>query len=94
MIRRIIPGHVLGITWILALASALTAIVSSGRPKAVIGILLFVAGSFLADQATHLAQHHDDQPPTWIERKQLTHPRLFQTLGIAICTVGTWIAVS
>ncbi len=52
-IKKEIPGHFLGFTWVLALvAGVATFYFSHNRSNAIIGILIILLGAFVGDQAT------------------------------------------
>lgn len=89
-----IPGHFLAFTWFLAISAGVVAFLVSWRFTASLGMILFVIGAFLADQATHLARHHDEQPPTWLEKEQKEHKLLFQVLGVILANLGILVAFS
>ncbi len=64
-----VPGHARAITfWLLLILLPMAAL--SARPwLKMAGVLLAIAGLFLADQATHLDQpNHSDPADTIIER--------------------------
>jgi hypothetical protein len=92
--KRIIPGHVRAVTWLLALVLAVVVYRETGRPDAVGGAVLLTLGFFLADQATHLAQEeHAEVPPTWLERMQQKYRWTFVILGVFLVSAGAIILV-
>lgn len=91
MLRQI-PGHVRAFTWMLATVAGVVSWMITGSWNTPLGMIVVVIGEFLGNQATHLAQHHAEQPPTWLEIQQQRHNRLFQVLGLSIVALGIWIA--
>ena len=63
-----IPGHARAYTIWVALLLGTVVFISTSNMAKTTGIVLLVFGLFVADQATHLAQHHDEAPPTMLER--------------------------
>ncbi len=86
-----IPGHVRGFTWILALIGGISAWAFTGNFFTLLGVELIIVGSYLGDQATHLARHHDETPPTWVEKKQQNNKLFFQFLGLVLIVLGIWV---
>ncbi|HTE48905.1 MAG TPA: hypothetical protein VK675_03305 [Candidatus Paceibacterota bacterium] len=93
MKQEVIPGHVRAYTWVLALVAIITAVAVTRNWHAPVGMLILIIGEFLGNQATHLAQHHDELPPTWIEVQQQRHKVIFQILGLCIVIVGIYIGL-
>ncbi len=91
--QSIVPGHVRGYTWVLALFVCGTAGIVTGRSLPVLGLAILVLGAFLGDQATHLAQmDHSALPPTWLERQMQDHRTFFQVFGLCLAVLGVRVA--
>lgn len=87
-----IPGHIRANTFWLAIIVATAAFAKTDRVSAFVGVMIIYAGSYLSEQATHLAQeNHQGLPPTWIERFQQRHRWWSVILGFAVATFGAWI---
>ncbi len=92
--KRIIPGHFRAFTiWLLLVSIALTYFFTQDFSK-VLGIILFVVGAFLGDQATHLAQNdHSAVPPTWVEKKLQRYRWAYTILGFILIVKGLYLVI-
>lgn len=89
-----IPGHMKAVTWILGTVLSVVAYAATGEVSSVVGVLMLVLGMFIADQATHLAQHHEDEPPTWLECQLQFYPRYSVAVGLALAAAGLGVVLS
>jgi hypothetical protein len=96
MLKRIlnqIPGQVRAYTWAEALVAGGAAYIATKELLAVVGMVIFVLGGYLGNQATHLEQEeHKASALTWIERQQQNYTHAFQFLGLLLAVLGVWMA--
>ncbi len=93
IMARHIPGHFRAITvWVLLVVGLVTWI-TTGNLRPVVGMAVMVLGIFVADQATHLAQHHDEVPPTWVEQIIQRHHWPSVIVSLVLALVGLYLAL-
>lgn len=86
---KTIPGHARAITWVIALITVFVVYARTGNWIQVFGVLLFIKGMFLVDQATHLDQEaHSDPAPTAIERFLQRHKWTGIFVGFVLVVLG------
>ena len=94
--QSIIPGHARAYTlWLVASILVFGLYFIEEKMSVVYTALAFIC-AFFGDQATHLAQHHEnpEQIPTWIERKMQKYHWLFRPLGGVLAVILILIALS
>ncbi len=86
------PGHFKAYTFWLITILVISAIAQSDNPDIAMGIILILAGAFLGDQATHLAQaHHAGPADTAIEGLMQRYRWLFVFIGTGVALLGLQI---
>lgn len=89
---NIVPGHAkVWSLWIVG-CSAFVVWALTGRWLCVMGISMAFVGEFFGGHANHLHQHHDDVPPTWIERQMQRYWVLSIMTGGSLVLLGVVLA--
>ncbi len=93
MEKEYVPGHAKAATWKLAAVGVIAGIIFSQSVVATLGVILAVLGAFAVDQTTHLAQHHNEKAPTFLEQYMQDRSHVMKFGGYFVFFCGIAFAV-